>query len=78
MIHCVLLCLSGLNEEESENATPDSQKDRINKYRNLLRGIEEKEKQDGDKDMEMEISWEPGNFFFFNYKEKTVVERKCL
>ncbi|XP_030854730.1 ESF1 homolog isoform X1 [Strongylocentrotus purpuratus] len=51
-----------LNEEteESENATPVSQKDRINKYRNLLRGIEEKEKQDGDKDMEMEISWEPG------------------
>ncbi|XP_041468958.1 ESF1 homolog isoform X2 [Lytechinus variegatus] len=49
-----------LNEEDSENDNPESEKDRINKYRNLLKGIEEKEKQDGDKDMEMEISWEPG------------------
>lgn len=35
--------------------------EQISKYRELLKGIQDKEKKlQGDKDMEMEITWVPG------------------
>jgi hypothetical protein len=41
-------------------ADDDNEGDRLNKYRTLLKGIENKEKSKEEKNMEMEISWEPG------------------
>lgn len=45
-------------EEEKKKKKSEQQ---ITKYRDLLRGIQEKERKlQEDKDMEMEITWVPG------------------
>lgn len=38
----------------------EKNEEQMSKYRELLRGIQEKEKLQEDKDMEMEITWVPG------------------
>lgn len=52
-------------EEEEEKKKKKKKENRseeqISKYRELLRGIQDKEKKlQGDKDMEMEVTWVPG------------------
>ncbi|XP_064624049.1 ESF1 homolog isoform X2 [Lineus longissimus] len=54
------LASSSGEEEEDEIADNVNDGDRLNRYRALLQGIESKEKNKGEKDMEMEITWEPG------------------
>lgn len=47
----------GKKKKKKENRSEEQ----ISKYRELLRGIQEKEKKlQGDKDMEMEVTWVPG------------------
>ncbi|KAG7453687.1 ESF1-like [Solea senegalensis] len=48
-------------EEEKKKKTKTKSEEQMCKYRELLRGIHDKEKQQQqDKDMEMEITWVPG------------------
>ncbi|XP_057700571.1 ESF1 homolog [Corythoichthys intestinalis] len=50
----------GEQENEKKNMTKKTKsEDQIEKYRQLLRGLESKQQQE-DKDMEMEITWVPG------------------
>lgn len=37
-------------------------KDRIAKYKELLKSIEEKEKQENEEKIDVEVTWEPGKF----------------
>lgn len=56
----------GEDEEERKKKKKMKKKEnrgeeQISKYRELLRGIQDKEKKlQGDKDMEMEVTWVPG------------------
>ncbi|XP_044045322.1 ESF1 homolog isoform X2 [Siniperca chuatsi] len=48
-------------KEEEKKKTKKNSEEQISKYRELLKGIQDKEKKlQGDKDMEMEITWVPG------------------
>lgn len=48
-------------EEEEEKKKKKKSEEQISKYRELLKGIKDKEKKlQEDKDMEMEITWVPG------------------
>lgn len=50
-----------LQQQEEEKKKKEKGEQQISKYRELLRGLQEKEKkQQEDKDMEMEITWVPG------------------
>lgn len=67
------LTVDGFTEKQTEEEKPQREEERrkkkseeqISKYRQLLRGIQDKEKKlQEDKDMEMEITWVPGDFTF--------------
>ena len=45
------------DEEQDEDTT-------INKYKSLIADIKDSEKKKGDKDVDMEITWEPGTIQF--------------
>lgn len=48
-------------EEEEKKKKKKNSEEQISKYRELLKGVQDKEKKlQGDKDMEMEITWVPG------------------
>lgn len=47
-------------EDESSGADNDDEETRIQKYKQLLGGLEDAENKNKRRDIEMEITWEPG------------------
>ena len=55
-------------EEEEKKMKKKKSEEQISKYRELLKGIQDKEKKlQEDKDMEMEITWVPGTRTHLNW-----------
>ncbi|XP_054634336.1 ESF1 homolog [Dunckerocampus dactyliophorus] len=52
-------CLSASAGKQEEEKKKKKSEEQLSKYRQLLKGIQDKEKQQ-DKDMEMEVTWVPG------------------
>lgn len=47
---------------DDDNGKNRKTKDRIAKYKELLTSIEEKEKQENEEKIDVEVTWEPGKF----------------
>lgn len=55
------MCWTDERVVEVEEKKKKKSEEQISKYRELLKGIQEKEKKvQEDKDMEMEVTWVPG------------------
>lgn len=52
--------LVGGSDEESQSEESENEEKHIDKYRKLLQSIQETEKEQENKDVEMEVTWEPG------------------
>ncbi|XP_033733890.1 ESF1 homolog [Pecten maximus] len=50
----------GASDEEGQSEESDNEDKHIDKYRRLLQSIQETEKEQENKDVEMEVTWEPG------------------
>ena len=55
----------GFEIEEVDFGDPEAvdEEEQISKYKSLLQGINEKETEEKEKQMGMEITWEPGTLF---------------
>lgn len=61
MLHLCSPFFSEVQLEEKKGAkTRKKEDEQIAKYRELLHGIQEKDRKEKDKGMEMEITWVPG------------------
>lgn len=47
-------------EEKKEGKKGKKEEEQIAKYRELLQSIQQKDRKEKDKDMEMEVTWVPG------------------
>ncbi len=59
-------------EEKKKKKKKKKSEEQISKYRELLKGIQDKEKKlQEDRDMEMEITWVPGTTTPFHFQVST-------
>lgn len=71
----ILFCLPpdfgvGSDDDDNQSEESETEEKQIDKYRKLLQNIQETEEEKERKDVEMEVTWEPGQTAINHDKNK--------